>query len=196
MGIHYRSMAFLNKSLISRFISSFFASKSLKKYQIGRCCAFVYRLLAGISISAMVRFVFNYRCVSDMTAVIIKQADDVVFQGLCEKLSPLGCECVLPLDLLQRFREECGRYKAFSIELSLHTHDGHRSVRGGVTVYSLHRKSQTECLVCFRFADMESAAHRWIAEHLSQPLKAISFSQATPASATKPDHSLPNIRLA
>lgn len=133
---------------------------------------------------------------TNMTAVIIKQADDVVFQGLCEKLSPLGCECILPLELLQRFREECGRFKAFTVELSLYTHSGQRRVHGAVTVYSLHRKSQSACLVCFRFADMETAAHRYIAEHLSQPLKAISNPLMMPSTSKEESESLPNIRMA
>lgn len=158
-----------------------------------RICLFA--IGRGIYFSYGLFFIQLTKLLIDMASVIIKQEDNVVFQGLCDKLSPLGCECILPLELLQRFREECGRYKAFTIEMMLFTHTGQQRVCGSVTVFSLHRKSQLECLVSFRFAEMATAAHRMIAEHLSQPLKGVAMTGITPAESVH--HSaLPYIRLA
>lgn len=90
-----------------------------------------------------------------MANIILKNNDEVLLKGVVSDLSPLGVECDMELDGLERLRTECGKFRPLDIEIQIKSHGRNGTVRGSGNVYSVRRISQSRCMVNIRFTAME-----------------------------------------
>jgi hypothetical protein len=95
------------------------------------------------------------------------QTPESAFKVDVDELTPLGFECVLDPQTTQGLRDECGRFKVFSIELSLLTPQGRQVVTGECQIHSIRRVSATQAAVCARFTHIGTNGYRWISAHMA-----------------------------
>ena len=100
-----------------------------------------------------------------MANIILKNSDEVLLKGIVSDLSPLGVECDIELDGLERLRSECGKFRVLDIEIQLKSHGRNSTVSGTGNVYSVRRISQSRCMVNIRFTAMEQNSLNLISGH-------------------------------
>lgn len=108
-----------------------------------------------------------------MDDVLLKDKNEILLRGKVSDISPMGVECDVELDDMDRLRDESGKFRKLDLEVKVQPHSGDCAVSGSGMVYSVRRISQSRCMVVIRFIDLEQNGYRLISEHLSpSPLMA------------------------
>ncbi|WP_430462450.1 hypothetical protein ACQUQU_06595 [Thalassolituus sp. LLYu03] len=120
-----------------------------------------------------------------MANILLKDNDEVLLTGAVSDLTPLGVECGVELEGLERLRNDAGKFRTLNIEIQLRSHGRNSTVCGTGNVYSVRRISQDRCMVNIRFISMEQNAVNLITEHAGPKQGVVCLSDVRTARQTK-----------